>query len=93
MVNKGVVTAFCAPDMKMIGMCGHVTAAVVLCLELALQGTHWALQEAEAALVPVKYRTHRLVLMGELSPRWTRYILSFSPSATTPPRRHINHSQ
>jgi hypothetical protein len=92
-VNKGVVTAFCAPDMKMIGMSGHVTAAVVMRLELALQGMHWALQEAGAALVPVKCRTHRLALMGELNLSWTRYILSPSPSAVTLPRRHINHSQ
>lgn len=69
MVDKGVVTALCAPEMKMIGVSGHVTAAV-LPLELALQDTHWALQEAEAALVPVKSRRLRLALMGKHSPLW-----------------------
>lgn len=65
MVNKRLVIALCAPDMKMIGMSGHVIAAVVvLCLELGLQDMHWALQEAEVALVPVKYRTHGLALIG-----------------------------
>lgn len=45
--------------MKAIGVSGHVSATIVLAaLELALQGTHWALQEAEAALVPIKCGAH-----------------------------------
>lgn len=70
-VNEGIVTALCAPKY---GNYWHVwtgSAAIELFLGLVLQNMHWTLQEAEVALRTVKYRTHSLALMGELSPLWS----------------------